>query len=121
MGNRCLLVSDGVDIRVDGLDEAARATKDLANAIAAETLLEWTNRIESTVKQDCNEDIVFKGRIINGELNLEFKAMPGKVDCVINSIKKHLDSMHSVTRAWWEAYIHVLEAKKKDDIQSHSP
>jgi hypothetical protein len=102
----------GFSVSVDDL-EFQRVMDELSNAISPETLLEWADRIEDTVKQDCNARIRFKGKINDtGKFELEFPKT-GDIDCVINAIRKHLDLMHPMTRKFYETVIETNETRKK--------
>lgn len=102
----------GFRIDIDD-SEAMRAFDELKDAISAETLLEWANTIEGTAKQECGEQVEFKGSIDpEGKFHLTSHATSDNVDCVIEAIRKNMISMHPATKEFYEKVIEGLQAEK---------
>ncbi len=108
----------GFSIDIDD-SEVRRALDELSDAISANTLLEWANQIENTVRQSCEESVRFKGLIKpDGKFALEISAKANEIDCILNAIRQHLSSMHPATRAFYEKVIEQYEAKRREATQS---
>lgn len=75
--------------------------------------MEWADRIQQTATANCGESVVFKGSVNpDGKFNLDARAKPEGLDCLIDAINVHLPSMHPVTRGIFEKVIYSLMAEK---------
>ncbi len=100
-------------MKVSGLDDVLRGIEDTKRAISAETLVRWTETIQRTATETCGEPVVFKGSIDeHGKFKLEAKTNSEAFDCLIDSIRKSIPSMHPATREIFERIIYGLVSEK---------
>ena len=111
----------GMEIEISGVDAVIREMEDLREAISPDTLKKWADLIQQTVDRECGEGITFKGLIDSqGQFKLETNSTAQNMDCLIDSIRKNTESMHPVTKAFYEKVIYKLidERAKRMAVQS---
>ncbi len=104
-----------IKIKLAGLDELKSKFKMLRSGVDSSTLEAWTNAIQETAKEICNDvnGSRIKLKAINNEnLHAEF-ADKISIDCIIKSIEAYLNSMPSPTKEIYKKFIVDLEKKKK--------
>jgi hypothetical protein len=87
----------GFRIDVKSIDDIQEMLKDLEESEDPFTFNEWANRIGNAAKQICNDPDCKRIKIIErdqGRINFEF-ADKEAIDCVIQSIQRHLTAMPS--------------------------
>lgn len=90
--------------------EVRWALEALSVTITPNSLLRWTNKIETRVHEKCGADVEFKGEIEQGQFHIRFNAKKaGDVDCVIRAIRNYTPMMHPATAKWFEVAIAEFE------------
>jgi hypothetical protein len=85
----------GFKIDVKSIDDIQNMLKDLEESEDPNTFNEWANRIANTARQICDDHNCKRIKIIEtnqGKVNFEF-ADKEAIDCVIQSIQRHLKTM----------------------------
>jgi len=110
----------GFDIKVTGLNESVKLIDDIVKGISND-VNSMIEKIIKTAKEICNDPdckrIKRKGSTAEGReilVNLEF-ADKGAIDCMIQAIKKYLDTMPDGVKQIFETEIKRLEEMKKEN------
>jgi hypothetical protein len=104
----------GIRIDVKSIDDIQKMLKDLEKSEDPFTFNEWANRIANTAKQICNDPDCKRIRIIEtdqGRINFEF-ADKEAIDCVIQSIQRHLTAMSDSQQEIFRRLKTEFETKK---------
>ena len=111
----------GFRLDIDDSEER-REFEELTDAVSAETLLECASAIQRTARQQCGEQVEFKGSVdTQGKFHLTSHSTTNNIDCLIEAIRRCFYSMHPVTKAFFEKVIESLEAEKSKKTVSTSP
>lgn len=106
----------GFRIDVKGIDEIQKKLKELEHSIDPNTFNEWADRVGKTAKQLCNDPQCKHIKLTKtgqGQVNFEFTDKEA-VDCAINAIKRHLQSMPLVQQEIFKRVISQFETKKRE-------
>jgi hypothetical protein len=101
-----------VNVDVEGLDAINKLAKEFEHS--PEDFNEWANRVTRTAKQLCNDSECKRIKLVrvgHGEVDYEFKDREA-IDCVIQSIRSHLNSMPFVQQEIFKRLIPQLEVRK---------
>jgi hypothetical protein len=102
----------GVDIK--GLDDIQKNLMDLTSIADPNTFNEWANRVGRTAKEICNDPDCKRIKLIKneyGKVKFQF-ADREAVDCVIQAIKTHLNSMPRAQQVIFKGFTTELEKTK---------
>ncbi len=102
----------GADVK--GLDDIQKHLRDLASTADPNTFNKWANRIGRTAKEICNDPGCKRIKLIKdeyGKLKFQF-ADKEAVDCVIQAIKTHLNSMPKTQQVIFKGFTTELEKIK---------
>ena len=104
-----------IKIKLTGVDELKSKFKMLRSGVDSRTLEAWTNAIQETAKEICNDvngsHIQLKATN-NENLHAEF-AVKISIDCIIKAIESYLNLTPSPTKEIYKKLIVDLEKKKK--------
>jgi hypothetical protein len=101
-------------VGVKSIDDIQKMLKDLEESEDPFIFNEWANRIATTAKQICNDPDCKRIKIIEtdqGRINFEF-ADKEAINCVIQSIQKHLEAMPGTQHEIFKRLIAEFETKK---------
>lgn len=104
----------GFRIDVKSIDDIQKMLKDLEESEDTITFNELANRIANTAKQICNDPDCKRIRITEtdqGRINFEF-ADKEAIDCVIQSIQRHLTAMPGTQQEIFKRLKTEFETKK---------
>lgn len=99
---------------VNGLDDIQKHLIGLANSADPNTFNEWANRVGATAKEICNDPNCKRIKLIKneyGKVKFQF-ADKEAVDCVIQAIKTHLNSMPRTQQVIFKGFTTELEKIK---------
>ena len=99
---------------VNGLDDIQKHLRGLANSADPNTFNEWANRVGRTAKEICNDPDCKRIKLIKneyGKVKFQF-ADKEAVDCVIQAIKTHLNSMPRTQQVIFKEFTTELEKIK---------
>ncbi|HEY6950059.1 MAG TPA: hypothetical protein VI146_05565 [Nitrososphaeraceae archaeon] len=99
---------------VEGFDDIQKHMRDLASSADPNTFNAWANRIGRTAKEICNDPDCKRIKLIKdeyGKIKFQF-ADKEAVDCVIQAIKTHLDSMPKTQQVIFKGFTTELEKIK---------
>jgi hypothetical protein len=102
----------GADVK--GFDDSQKHLRDLASSAEPSTFNEWANRVGRTAKEICNDPGCKRIKLIKneyGKVKFQF-ADREAVDCVIQAIKTHLNSMPRTQQVIFEGFTTELEKIK---------
>jgi hypothetical protein len=102
----------GADVK--GLDDIQKHLRDLASNADPNTFNEWANCVGRTAKEICNDPYCKRIKSIkNGYGKVKFQfADREAVDCVIQAIKTHLNSMPRAQQKIFKGFATDLEKIK---------
>ena len=107
-----------MDIRVDikGLDVLQKQIEGVRKSAALSVFNEWIDRITMSAKQLCNDPDGKRIKLIKTEQGKSSYNLSDKeaVDCVIESIDKHVASMPATQQRVFKEVRGWLEAKKAE-------
>jgi len=98
----------------NGLDDIQKHLRDLARSADPSAFNEWANRVGRTAKKICNDPGCKRIKLIKneyGKVKFQF-ADKEAVDCVIQAIKTHLNSMPRTQQVIFEGFTSELEKIK---------
>ena len=104
-----------IKIKLTGVDELKSKFKMLRSGVDSRALEAWTNAIQETAKEICNDvnGSRIKLKATNYEnLHAEF-ADKISLDCIIKAIESYLNSMPSPTKEIYKKLILDLKKKKR--------
>jgi hypothetical protein len=104
----------GFKIDVKSIDDIQKMLKDLEESEDPNTFNEWADRIASTARQICDDHNCKRIKIIEtnqGKVNFEF-ADKEAIDCVIQSIQRHLTTMPATQQKIFNRLKTEFETKK---------
>jgi len=99
---------------VKGFDDIQKHLRDLASSADPNTFNEWADRIGRTAKEICNDPDCKRIKLIKdeyGKIKFQF-ADKEAVDCVIQAIKTHLNSMPKTQQVIFKGFTTELEKIK---------
>ena len=108
------MYADGASIDIKSIDDIQKMLKDLEESEDPFTFNEWANRIANTAKQICNDPDCKRIKIIETDqsrINFEF-ADKEAIDCVIQSIQRHLTAMSGTQQEIFKRLRAEFETKK---------
>jgi hypothetical protein len=110
----------GFGIKIDGLDDLARELERMNRGLGEPELNLWCQRISNDIKlkapEGMAETLVMEVSITseqNPELKLSFA--PKLAELIIETIQLYLIEMPLTTRAFFEAVIKSVEARRLED------
>ena len=105
-------INIGADVK--GLDDIQKHLRDLASSADPNTFNEWANCVGRTAKEICKDTDCKRIKLIkNGYGKVKFQfADKEAVDCVIQAIKTHLNSMPRTQQVIFKGFTTELEKIK---------
>ena len=103
-----------MDVDIKGLDDIQKNLRDLTSIADPNTFNEWANRVGRTAKELCNDPDCKRIKLIKneyGKVKFQF-ADREAVDCVIQAIKTHLNSMPSAQQVIFKRFTTELGKTK---------
>jgi hypothetical protein len=100
-------------VEVKGLEEMQRTLRDLQRSIDPNTFNEWADHVGRAAKQICNDPDCKRIKLTKtglGQVEYEF-ADREAIDCVIQAINRHLNSMPIVQQEIFKRLITEFETK----------
>jgi hypothetical protein len=99
---------------VKGFDDSQKHLRDLTRGADPSTFNEWAIRVERTAKEICNDSGCNRIKLIKNEYGkVKFQFADNEaVDCVIQAIKTHLNSMPRTQQVIFEGFTTELEKIK---------
>jgi hypothetical protein len=105
----------GFRIDVKGIDEIQKRLNDLQKGLDPDTFNEWSHRVENTAKQICNDTDSKRIKLKHTqELGFSYEVSDKEaIDCLIDAVKQHLNSMPSILQEIYKTFMKELEGKKR--------
>lgn len=103
-----------MDVDIKGFDDIQRNLEDLPSISDPSTFNEWANRVARSAKEICNDPECKRIKLIKneyGKVKFQF-ADREAVDCVIQAIKTHLNSMPRAQQEIFKGFTTDLEKIK---------